>query len=321
MFDAARAILYSIAEAGLSLPSPVLVINDAAEDLKAALSDAVFWNPETDGPEKMQGKFKTVILFAPKQKEETRYLMAIALETLGMGGVFVTTAANEAGGKILAKNLAGFGVAVTDISKHKCRVVWTNEPQRAAKALIAAAKEKGGVQKRADGMWSQPGLFSWDHLDKGTDALLHHLPFSLSGKGADFGCGIGPIGLKLMQRYKDIKSLACLDRDVRALVCCRKNLVEWNDKIITTQADLTKPVDLQDLDFIVMNPPFHTGKKQSAALGQAFIGNAAKSLKTGGILVFVANSHLPYEATLAGNFSFYRILSEAHGFKIIEAIR
>ena len=70
-----------------------------------------------------------------------------------------------------------------------------------------------------------------------------------------------------------------------------------------------------------MNPPFHTGKTQMMSMGQAFITHAAKSLKAGGILVFVANTHLPYEAIVAENFSFHRILSENHGFKIIEAVK
>ena len=187
--------------------------------------------------------------------------------------------------------------------------------------MIKDALQKGGLQQRADGMWSMPGLFSWDRLDKGTDVLLHHLPFALNGYGADFGCGTGIIGQKILQRYKDIKKLVCVDRDIRALEAVRTNLEPWRDKIETRQADLTKPIELPKQDFIVMNPPFHNGKKQSVAIGQAFISNAAKCLKKEGILVFVANTHLPYEKIVAENFSFHRVLSEEHGFKIIEAVK
>ena len=319
MLDVSRAVSYSIAEAGLSLPEPVLIVNDAALDLKKTIPNASFWNPALEAVPDLKG-FKSVILFAPKQKDEMRYLTALALENL-KSGVLVLAAANEAGGKILAKTLVGFGVKISETSKHKCRVVWTNEPGRAAPIMINEAKIKGGWQQRPDGMWSLPGLFSWDHLDIGTDALLHHLPFSLSGKGADFGCGIGVIGQRLLQRYKDIKHLICIDRDIRALEACKKNLNEWQGRFDTRQMNLTQPVDLANLDFIVMNPPFHSGKKQSVAMGQAFIANAARSLKQGGMLVFVANSHLPYEETLGAHFTFYRTLNEAKGFKIIEAVR
>ncbi len=320
MFDVGRAVLHSISEAGLILPTRLLVINDHHQEMKNDFPDAVFWSPESSS-ENPSADFNSILLFSPKQKDENRYLTALSLKLLAKGGVFACVASNESGGKTLAKTLVGFGVPVSDYSKHKCRVVWTNEPQKAANIMIAEAEQKGGIQQRSDGLWSQPGLFSWDHLDVGTNALLHHLPFSLHGTGADFGCGIGVIGLKLLQRYKDITKLTCLDRDARALACCSKNLDQWSAKVTTRLADLTKNLDLPEQDFIVMNPPFHTGKKQSVAIGQAFIRNAAKCLKTGGILVFVANSHLPYEATAAESFAFHRILSEENGFKIIEAIK
>ncbi len=40
------------------------------------------------------------------------------------------------------------------------------------------------------GLWTQPGVFSWDRLDPGTALLMEALP-RLSGKGADLGCGVG----------------------------------------------------------------------------------------------------------------------------------
>lgn len=320
MFDAARAVLHSLAEAGLSLPEPILFINDISKAMAKDFGSAQFWVPEEElSPQ--PAKYKSIVIFTPKQKDETRALIAKGLGLLEHGGVLVAAASNEAGGKTLSKTLIEFGVKVSDHSKHKCRVVWTTEPQKAARVMIDDANTKGGMQQRGDGLWSMPGLFSWDRLDKGTDVLLHHLPFALSGYGADFGCGIGVIGHKLLGRYKDIRKLICIDRDTRALQATAKNLEAWKDKIEIMRGDLGEPLDLPELDFIIMNPPFHIGKKQAASIGQAFILNAAKALKKEGILVFVANTHLPYEKIVAGNFSFHRILREEHGFKIIEAVK
>ena len=320
MFDPGRAVLHSLAETGLNLPSPILVINDFNRDMVSAFENVKFWNPEEE-PAEPEGEFKTILLFSPKQKEESRFLTALGLEKLSRGGLLILAAANEAGGKTLYKMLVEFGVPSADHSKHKCRVVWTDKPDMAAKVMIENARRRGDIQQREDGLWSQPGLFSWDRLDKGTNALLHHLPLSVSGLGADFGCGIGVIGLRLLQRYKEIEKLICLDRDARALECCSRNLQQWPEKFETRRADLTQGIDLPKLDFIIMNPPFHIGKKQSVAIGQGFISNAAKSLKQGGTFIFVANVHLPYEQTVAENFSFMRVLSEEHGFKIIEAVK
>ena len=52
------------------------------------------------------------------------------------------------------------------------------------------------------------------------------------------------------------------------------------------------------MDAVVMNPPFHEGRKADPELGQAFIEAAAGMLGAKGKLYMVANRHLPYEETL-----------------------
>ncbi len=316
--DVSQAILYSCDEAGLNLRAPLLVINDSLLEMKSRFSEAEFWNPETQQQPQAK-KFKSILLFAPKQKTETRYLLAWALRQLENDGVLAIAASNDAGGKSLTRILKEFGLYVHDISKHKCRVVWTDKPQDANSKRISQAIEQGDLQRRQDGLWSQPGVFSWDELDKGTALLLPYLS-DLSGKGADFGCGIGIIGLELMKNPA-VRKLTCIDRDIRALQACELNLAEYQSRIEIRQADLMKQIDLSKLDFIAMNPPFHTGKKESISLGKSFIVNAASSLKSGGLLVMVANSHLPYEDSIEGLFSSHKILSEEKGFKIIEAVK
>ena len=76
---------------------------------------------------------------------------------------------------------------------------------------------------------------------------------------------------------------------------------------------------LTDLDFVVMNPPFHDGGAEDRALGVAFIETAAKALRKGGTCWLTANRHLPYERPLAGAFSKVELRAEAGGYKIYEA--
>jgi 16S rRNA (guanine1207-N2)-methyltransferase len=77
----------------------------------------------------------------------------------------------------------------------------------------------------------------------------------------------------------------------------------------------------RDLDFVVMNPPFHDGGIEDRALGETFIVRAAASLKTGGACWMVANRHLPYEASLGGHFARVRQVEQGDGYKIYEARR
>lgn len=72
-------------------------------------------------------------------------------------------------------------------------------------------------------------------------------------------------------------------------------------------------------DAIVSNPPFHQGRADLPALGQAFITSAADALGPQGRLWLVANRHLPYEALLNKRFGSVRLVATQDGFKIIEA--
>jgi 16S rRNA (guanine1207-N2)-methyltransferase len=86
--------------------------------------------------------------------------------------------------------------------------------------------------------------------------------------------------------------------------------------------DLTKPVaGLSGLDWIVMNPPFHEGKKTDSGIGADFINTAAVALRSGGTLYMVANANLPYEESIRKNFSDSKKILEGEGFKVLSAVR
>ena len=76
---------------------------------------------------------------------------------------------------------------------------------------------------------------------------------------------------------------------------------------------------LADLDFVVMNPPFHDAGAEDRALGQVFIRRAAGALRKGGTCWLVANRHLPYESVLSEHFARVTPHGEAGGYKVFEA--
>ena len=86
-------------------------------------------------------------------------------------------------------------------------------------------------------------------------------------------------------------------------------------------ADVRRAPELADLDFIVMNPPFHDGGAEDKSLGQAFIGRAHAILRKGGVLWLVANRHLPYEAALNAQFARVTLKAQVSGYKVYEARR
>ena len=168
------------------------------------------------------------------------------------------------------------------------------------------------------GLWSQPGVFSWDRLDPGTALLASRLP-PLKGRGADLGCGIGVLSHTVL-RGTAVGELHMIDIDRRAVDAARRNVDDSRVRFAWADATGNEPF-LADLDFVVMNPPFHDAGAEDRGLGQAFIRRAAQVLKPRGACWLVANRHLPYESVLAGAFKSVRLDIESGGYKVYEARR
>jgi hypothetical protein len=92
----------------------------------------------------------------------------------------------------------------------------------AGKPLIAhtieAALAEGAPRLLEElGLWSQPGVFSWNRIDPGSDLLVRNLP-SLSGKGADFGGGIGVLSRAVLASPK-VTRLTLIGAAYISMVC------------------------------------------------------------------------------------------------------
>jgi 16S rRNA (guanine1207-N2)-methyltransferase len=256
-------------------------------------------------------------VLAPPGVLERRYVLAHALRLLAPGGRLVALAPKDRGGARLAKELAAFGCVTEDSSRRHHRFCSTVRPD--LPEGLEAAIEAGGLQATpALGLWSQPGVFSWDRPDPGSLLLLDQLP-PLSGAGADFGCGIGLLARTVL-RSPAVQRLTLIDLDRRAIDAAQRNIEDprasfiWGD--VRAEAG-----DLRDLDFVVMNPPFHEQGWEDRGLGAGFIRRAAAALKPKGVCWLVANRHLPYEAVIAPLFPHARQVAQAHGYKVYEARR
>ena len=258
-----------------------------------------------------------LMMLAPPGTVERRYAMALALRALAPGAPLTVLAPNGRGGTRIAKELAAFGCTAASASRRHHRICTAPRPKTVT-GLDDALAEGAPRPVPALGLWSQPGIFSWDRIDPGSALLLEQLP-SLSGRGADFGCGIGVLARAALASPA-VRQLTLIDIDRRAIEAARRNIADPRAKF--RWADLREPdATASGLDFILMNPPFNDGGAEDKALGQTFIRRAAEALRPGGTCWLTANRHLPYEGVMKPLFSQMTLRAEASGYKVYEAVK
>ncbi len=281
-------------QAGATQVSPLLPGADALEDLAP-------------------GNWTAGVVAAPPGTLERRYVLALSLRALAPGALLTALAPKDKGGSRLRKELEAMGCTVAETARQHHRICQARRPDALDLESFIAA---GGPQ-RVDslGLWSQPGVFSWDREDPGSRLLMATLPH-LSGRGADLGCGLGILAHAVLIS-PTVTRLDLVDLDRRAVDAARRNVGE--PRAAFHWADARTAPDLEGLDFVVMNPPFHESGIEDKGLGQAFIQRARHLLRRGGVLWLVANRHLPYEAALSALFAQATLKAEAQGFKVFEA--
>jgi len=273
--------------------------------------------------EGVSDNYDAVILLSPKNATEARYMIAQGFMRLNKGGRFMCAADNNAGGGRIKKILQEFGLSdIEQDSRNKAKLV-SGVKGNLDSVCIDKAIEAGGVQDILDGEYrSKPGVFGWNKIDTGSSLLVECLPDNVVGCGADFGCGYGYLSDFVLSKYQNVKSLFCADADARAVELCQHNLNHEAGRFECVWRDLTVAQnDLSDLDFIIMNPPFHDGKTSDSDIGVSFIRSAQTALRRGGRLYMVANKQLPYEKILNDLFSNVTKLKEERGFKVYEAVK
>lgn len=170
------------------------------------------------------------------------------------------------------------------------------------------------------------GMFSADGPDTGSEVLAEHFDQRIFGHVADFGAGWGYLSHQMVQRCPRIEQLDLFEADWASLEASKLNIgaaeaAATNIKVGYHWCDLSSEAPRGPFNWVVMNPPFHTGRAASPELGNRFIEVAARCLPAGGRLLMVANTNLPYERTLESLFKKVERRDQAKGFKVLEAVK
>jgi 16S rRNA (guanine1207-N2)-methyltransferase len=277
------------------------------------------------GREHDENVFDLVLVQLTKDRQESFGLIERGWRKLVPGGTLVAAGPKDQGAVAVERLLASLHPLVGHLPKHGCRVFWLKKTQTKPAFETALQEWRARFLPRvlvADRFVSRPGLFSWDRIDRGSAFLVEHLPKTISGNVADFGCGWGFVAASLLDRCDGIETLACLDAERTALDCAKENLSGARVPVAYHWADLTKPLTgMKAFDWIVSNPPFHDGALGDPCIGQKFIATAKAALASSGQLVLVANRHLPYERALREGFGTFEFLAEGRSFKVLATQR
>ncbi len=293
-----------------------LVCEQSFKPAHDALLRAGFQMREGSAPSEL------TLILPPRQREESRALLARAILETAEGGIVMAAVSNNEGAKTVEGDLKALAGNISSQSKNKCRVFWaTVDSTRNDKALIAEWAQLDTPREIEDGRFtSRPGLFAWDHLDGGSKLLVDHLPANLKGMVADLGAGFGYLSDEVLAKNPAITHLDIIEAEQRALDMAKLNLAAHGDRVAFHWLDATKP--LPDIyDAIISNPPFHVADRADRHdVGKAFINSAAQSLISGGQLWIVANRHLPYEETLEASFKHVSVVAQNNFYKVFKAV-
>jgi len=132
----------------------------------------------------------------------------------------------------------------------------------------------------------------------------------------DLGAGWGYLSAACLAR-KGVEEMHLIEAEAQALDLARETISDPRAQFHWADAcSFSMPAQFGG---IVMNPPFHTGRKPQPALGLAFIAAGARLLGQRGTLWMVANRHLPYEGALESHFVTHEVIAETGAFRVWQA--
>ncbi|WP_026471879.1 class I SAM-dependent methyltransferase [Alkanindiges illinoisensis] len=273
-------------------------------------------------------QFDQAIIFLPKSKELTNYLLQRIASRLKPQGELFLVGEKRAGIERAAKQLQPYGKTLKLDSARHCQLWQCNLSGPVNdKPLIDWAKTV--VLEPFDHLKvvSLPGVFSHGELDHGTALLLQHLDNLPKGDLLDFGCGAGVIGCFLKKKYPQ-QTVHFLDVDAFALAATRLSLaanqIAEDDGVhlIAGRGIADAP---HNLGAIISNPPFHQGIHTSYQASEDLLTQAVLHLNpshySGSELRIVANSFLKYPPLLKTHFGHCHVLAQGHGFHVYQAKR
>jgi 16S rRNA (guanine1207-N2)-methyltransferase len=168
---------------------------------------------------------------------------------------------------------------------------------------------------------SKPGVFAWDRLDDGTEALVGASEIGAGDRVLDLGCGTGLAGLAAARRAPQ-GHVVLVDADARAVESAQRTLAIngiTNSEVFLS--DCAAAVSERRFDIVITNPPFHQGVGVDYEVACQFVRAAAQVLRPGGHLFLVANRFLRYGDLVKEVFGGVETVYADNRYHVLAAMR
>lgn len=132
--------------------------------------------------------------------------------------------------------------------------------------------------------YTSSGVFSIDHIDKGTELLINHAIIMDKWEILDIGCGYGPIGISVA-KANPTTNITMVDINKRAIKLTKMNIkLNKVENAEVLDSNLYTKLKGKKFNSILTNPPQTAGKDVCFEI----IEKAPLHLKKEGVLQLVA---------------------------------
>jgi len=266
-------------------------------------------------------KFDLLLIFIPKAKQETQYLLASLAPHLELGASIILVGEKKCGIKSANSLLKPYAshINALDSARH-CSLLYCELDKPVAEFNQADWIKTYTVKVNEITLeiCSLPGVFSHGELDKGTELLLQHLPQNLKGNLLDFGCGAGVIGCYIQTIYPKLE-IDMVDINAYALASAKLSLIKNRLNANVLPSNVFSEID-KKYNTLISNPPFHSGKETNYVAAETFINQSPTKLKDNGTFFIVANKFLRYEPLLENSYKNLTTTQQNNKFKLLKCI-
>jgi 23S rRNA (guanine1835-N2)-methyltransferase len=210
------------------------------------------------------------------------------------------------------------GATTTSLAEKKARLIFADyTKQQVPSPYPIKLKVEGFKASFINGS----NLFSREKLDIGTRFFLEHIPTGDFSTILDLGCANGIIGIKAKENNPYAKITFC-DESAMAIDSARLNYKQnFEDEATFLWTNCYENGESESMDLILCNPPFHQQNTVGDFIAWQMFEDSLRTLKKGGMIRVIGNSHLGYQVKLKKLFGNSKVIATNQKFMIVESVK